>query len=179
MSYHVHIIETVVLPGQKPTMAVTWNSARHGSYDELRKAQSAYADEYGQQHPEDVAIELDNGATRDFVSALGPVGVKITSVGITELANGPVVARDVFNGTIEVTARQHGYAAGVAHVFRTGSYVMGGVAVPTEYLGGPNQPGTAFPRRANEYTQDYHRGAVAARIALAHAHGAARTAKES
>lgn len=179
MSYHVRIIETIVLPGQKPTRAIIWNSEAHSTYDELRQAQSVKADEYGQAHPEALAIDLDNGATRDFVSALAPTGVKIARAGITQLAYGPKAARDVFTGHITITARDHGHAAGVAHVFRTGKYVMGGVAIPTEYLGGPNQPGTAFPRSANEYAQDYHRGAVAARVALAHARIAAHTVKKS
>lgn len=174
MSYHVHIIETVVLPGQKPTMAVTWYSARYGSYDDLRKAQTIHADEYGRQHPDALAIESDNGATRDFVSALAPNGVKIIRVGITELANGPTVARDEFNGYIAITPEQHGYAEGVAYALRTGTMPTG-VSVPTEYLGGPNEPGTAFPRRANEYSAGYFHGAAYLTVAAIHAH----TGKES
>jgi hypothetical protein len=178
MSYHVHIIETIVRPGQKPTMAVTWFSGRHGTYEQLRQAQSALADEYGQQWPNALAIDVD-GATRDFVSALAPDGVKITRVGITELADGPAVARDEFNGHITITAGQHGYVEGVANIFRTGTYVVGEVQVPNEYVGGPSWQGTVFPHPASEYAKNYHQGAMAARIALAYAHVAARNAKES
>lgn len=178
MSYHVHIIETIVLPGQKPTMAVTWYSGPHGTYDELRQAQTDHADEYGQQWPNALAIDIDHGVIRAFVSALAPVGVKITRVGITELVNGPTVARDEFNGYIKITARQHGYAEGVAYGFRTGK-VPPGVSVPTEYLGGPNQPGTAFPRGANEYSTAYGQGAVDVIDAEAAAIRAARDTKES
>ncbi|MDM2164698.1 hypothetical protein PP352_21345 [Mycobacteroides abscessus] len=168
MSYHVHIIETIVLPGQKPTMAVTWYSGRYDTYEEVYAAQSAHADKYGQQWPNALAIDFDRAATRDFVSALAPVGVKITRVGITELVNGPTVARDEFNGYIKITARQHGYAEGVAHGFRTGT-VPAGVSVPADYLGGPNQPGTAFPSLANEYSSAYGHGATAATTAQARA----------
>ncbi|GLE59067.1 hypothetical protein NJBCHELONAE_43780 [Mycobacteroides chelonae] len=178
MSYHVHIIETVVLPGQKPTMAKTWCSARYDTYGDLRQAQTTHADEYGKQHPAALAIESDNGATRDFVDALAPVGVKITRVGITQLANGPDVALDVLK-PMTITARQHGYAEGVAHMFRTGTYVVGEMQVPAEYVDGPSWQGTVFPHPASEYAKEYHQGAIAARIALAHAHVAARDAKES
>lgn len=177
MSYHVHIIETIVLPGQKPTMAVTWYSGRHDTYEQLRQAQSAQADEYGQQWPNALAIDVD-GATRDFVSALALAGVKITRVGITELANGPAVARDEFNGYIAITPSQHGYAEGVAHAFRTGK-TPAGVSIPAEYLGGPNQPGTGWTCRANEYSAAYGQGATAVVVAEAAAIIAAHIAKES